>query len=98
MDTNLSELWEPVKDKEARCATVHGSQRIGHDLATEQPQLLTLKIEGQEGNNLCRSRKGKDSSNPQPGSLALGKTPKRWHGEGARREQNDSITPSRAEL
>ena len=26
MDTNLSELWEPVKDKEARCATVHGHE------------------------------------------------------------------------
>ena len=26
MDMNLSELWEPVKDKEAQCATVHGHE------------------------------------------------------------------------
>ena len=27
-----------VKDREAWCAVVHGSQRVGHDWATEQRQ------------------------------------------------------------
>ena len=35
---NLGKLWEIVKDREAWHATVHGLQRGGHDLATEQQQ------------------------------------------------------------
>ena len=38
MDMNLGELREVVKDREAWCAAVHGSERVGHDLATEQQQ------------------------------------------------------------
>ena len=35
VDIDLSKLWEIVKDRGAWCATVHGLQRIGHDLVTE---------------------------------------------------------------
>ena len=35
---NLSELQEMVRGREAWCATVHGWQRAGHDLATKQQQ------------------------------------------------------------
>ena len=31
MDMNLSELRELVMGREAWCAVIHGSQRVGHD-------------------------------------------------------------------
>ena len=38
VDTDLSKLWEMVRDMEARCAAVRGLRRVGHDLATEQQE------------------------------------------------------------
>ena len=40
MDMSLSKLQEMVKDREAWRAAVKGSQRVRHDLATEQQQGL----------------------------------------------------------
>ena len=37
---SLSKLWKIVKDREAWRAAVHGLQRVGHNLATEQQQLI----------------------------------------------------------
>ena len=36
VDLSWSKLQETVKDREAWHAAVQGSQRVGHDLATEQ--------------------------------------------------------------
>ena len=38
MDMNLSKLWEMVRDRGAWFAATMGSQRIQHNLATEQQQ------------------------------------------------------------
>ena len=38
MDMNLSKLQVTTQDKGAWCAAVHGSQRVGRDLATKQQQ------------------------------------------------------------
>ena len=38
MDMSLSKLWEIVKDMEACLLQSMGSQRVGHDLATQQQQ------------------------------------------------------------
>ena len=43
MDINLSKLQEIVKDGEAWCTAVQGSQRVGHDLVTQQQQQCDYK-------------------------------------------------------
>ena len=40
MDMNFSKLQKIVEDRGAWRAAVHGSQRVGHDWATEQQQLV----------------------------------------------------------
>ena len=44
VDMNLSKLGEIVEDREAWQATVHGVQRIGHNLATELQQYKEFTI------------------------------------------------------
>ena len=36
VDMSLSKLWEIMKAMESWWAVVHGSQRVGHELAIEQ--------------------------------------------------------------
>ena len=43
MDMNLKKLQEIVKDREAWCAVVHGSQRVKHNLVTEEQHLKWKK-------------------------------------------------------
>ena len=42
MNMSLSKLQEIMKDRGTWCAQSMGSQRIGHDLATEQQQSLHI--------------------------------------------------------
>ena len=41
MNTHLSKLREIVENRGAWCVQSMGSQRVGHDLATEQQHLLS---------------------------------------------------------
>ena len=40
INTSLRKLWEMVKDREAWSAAVLRSQRVGHDWATKQQQMI----------------------------------------------------------
>ena len=42
MDMNLGKLQEIVKDKESWLDAVHGLQRVGQDLGTEQQQSFEI--------------------------------------------------------
>ena len=44
MDMNLSTFWEIVEDRGAWCAASQGSQRVRHNLATEQQPSGTLLL------------------------------------------------------
>ena len=39
---SLSKFWEMVKDREAWHAAIHGSQRVRHDLETEQQKYVKV--------------------------------------------------------
>ena len=41
MDINLSKVWEIMKGRKPGVLQIMGSQRVGHDLATEQQQQRT---------------------------------------------------------
>ena len=40
VDMNLGKLWETVREREAWHAVVHGVVKAGHNLVTEQQQIL----------------------------------------------------------
>ena len=70
-DRNLSKLQETVKDREAWHAVVHGSQRIRHDLVTEQ-QLYPRSIK-EKGSNFTKSDKFPEKSSGELGlDIAVG--------------------------
>ena len=45
IDMSLSKLQEIVKDREAWHASLHGSQRVGHHLLTEQQYAIQMEKE-----------------------------------------------------
>ena len=48
VDMKLGVLWEVVRDREAWSETVHGVQRGGHGLATEQQQSEILYADSRD--------------------------------------------------
>ena len=62
MDMNFSKLWKIVKNRKAWCAASMGSQKVKHDLATKQQQLLyyinhTLQNAGSKDSDVRRKFK-----------------------------------------
>ena len=53
MDVNVSKLWEIVEDWEARCAVVHGLQRVIHNVATGKGKGHPLQDAGPENSMDC---------------------------------------------
>ena len=50
MDLNLDKLQETVREMEAWCAAVHGSQCVRHSSATEQQEDIFLWGEEKDNN------------------------------------------------
>ena len=44
IDMNMSKLWELVMDREAHCATVHGTANVKHDWVTELNWIPFIRI------------------------------------------------------
>ena len=42
MDMSLIKLLERLKEREDLCAAVHGSQRVGHNLESEQQRIIII--------------------------------------------------------
>ena len=69
MDRSLSKLQETGKDKGAWCAPSMGSQRVGHDWATEQQQhpncvCVCVCLTWQANSKMCmETQKDKNSAN-----------------------------------
>ena len=82
----FEQLWDRVKDRGAWCATVYGgSQRIGHNLATEQ---YTLEIWDVWVEDWMVTRFGERMS--QAKRMTLAKIPRQklaWHGHGTERSR-----------
>ena len=51
MDMHLSKLREMVKDREIRCAAVHGVSKVGHNVAIEQQDITTTSTDNGSCNN-----------------------------------------------
>ena len=56
MDMSLSKLWEIVKDRKPRVLQSMGSQRVGHNLATEQLQQFNIKKKKQSKMDVLYSK------------------------------------------
>ena len=55
MDMSLGKLWEMVKDREPGVLQSMGSQRVGHNLVTEQQRLPGF-LEYQSTDNVTQKR------------------------------------------
>ena len=53
MVVNLNKLWEIVEDWEARCAAVHGLQRVIHNIATGEGKGYPFQHAGLENSMDC---------------------------------------------
>ena len=42
MNMNLGKLWEMVREMEALCVAVYGSQRVGHKTTTKKQSITTF--------------------------------------------------------
>ena len=69
MDRNLGKLWETVRDREAWCAGVQGSQRLRHSWVTERQQQCVYMgfPSGSAVKNLHAEQESQETSVPSLG-------------------------------